>query len=676
MYWLWRLFRAPRNQGGGSGLTAPGALTAPSVSGSAAIGSTLTRTLGTYSGNPAPTVAGRWQRSTDAGVTWVDVSPSQTGAQYVSAGSDGNRIRWRETGSNGNTPNVTQNSNVITLTAAAAAPTALTAPNVSGSAVVGSTLTRTLGTYSGSPTPTVSGVWQRSTDAGATWADISPAQTGATYVSAGSNGDRVRLRETASNGVSPDATQNSNVTTLVASGGTQIETTFDAQYTSGFVLPQPTAPRTYVLQSEPAKTGNLTTPGGTDNYTGAKVWRLTNRATDGNVTARIRHEYSRRGPWSRDNKRYIAQSLSGFWWLFDGDTHAQLTRSGTSGALPGMAGDCEPIWSPVPGQERILWFTAINGGLVWTALNVDTGATLTLMDFGAIIPAEIAAGRLPSSFTGTARTWWKSEGRPSDDGRYWCLRAETSAFAQRGVFMYDRQTNQITGYVETTNKGDHCSTSTKGGYMLISYYDDPPTLGVRSFPRTYKGSNLLDGVKLTQGVVEHGDTCTGPGGEEYYAQVDFASGSSTEGYIRVARCDTGAAFAPPLGQIYAAPGESVSVHISGICSEKRQGWICVSTYASYQGGNPANSPASAARPQYETVYMLELKASGGKRHVVCETHQGSGNSGSLDAFFLEPQATTNYDGTRVAFGSNFIGRSGNNTDYTDSFAAYLPSTAY
>ncbi len=456
-----------------------------------------------------------------------------------------------------------------------------------------------------------------------------------------------------------------------------IETTFNNLYSLGYVLPQPTAARTYTAQLvAPAKTGDLSTPGHTDNQTGAKVWRLTNKLTEGNSTLRLRHEYSRRSPWSRDNKRYIAQSTSGYWFAFDGDTHAILTRSGTNGSIPGMAGDCEPLWSPAVNEERVLYHTGNAGtGGKWYKRNVDTGVVTTFLDLSTFIPAEIAAGRLPSSFSDVSRAWFKGEGRPSNDYRYWCLRCENESETQRGILFLDAALMQATGYLETEDKPDHTTTSPLGNRMLVCYYD---SRGVQSFARSYKGSNTAGGVKLTGGVVEHGDTGLGVNGEELYCQVDFQSGSTTEGRISFANCTTGERFANSLGVVYGATGESVSVHVSGIATEKRPGMFWISSYASYSNYG-AIYPAPTARVVYETIFVLEAKANG-KRHLVCETHQQTGgkdddwlNGGN---FFTEPHAAPNYDGTRAAYCSNFIGRSGTNATYPDSFAVYLPSTAY
>jgi len=459
-----------------------------------------------------------------------------------------------------------------------------------------------------------------------------------------------------------------------------VETTFDNNgiYAPGFVLPQPTANRTYVNQSAPAKVSNLTTAGNIDNQTGAMVVRLTDRLTEGNSTTRNRHEYARRAPWCRDNGRYITQSANGFWQLYNASTHARISAGGTGGAIPGMAGDCEPLWSPHAGEERILFHTDVNGGLVWTKRNVDTGATSEFVDFGDVIPVEIAAGRLPSSFSDVAHTWFKGEGRPSNDYRYWCLKCDTAGFTQRGVMMWDSLLGQVTGYVATSQAPDHVSTSPLGTHMLLSYYDDK---GVRAFSRTYQGSNVLDGTKITGDWVQHGDTALGPLGEQYYVQADFGSGSTTEGKISISDITTGVRIFNSLGVVYPVGGESVSIHVSGICSEKRPGWVCVSTYASYQNSDPNDSPATAARIVYETVYMLELKT-GGKRHLVGETHEQTFATSEIEddpaggLYFLEPHAATNYDGTRIAFCSGFGGRSGVNSVYPDSFAFYLPSTAY
>lgn len=72
----------------------PSNTVAPSIAGTAAVGSTLTCTPGTWVGSPAPTLTRKWQAG------GVDI-PGATGLTYVvAAGDAGKSIRVVETGTN------------------------------------------------------------------------------------------------------------------------------------------------------------------------------------------------------------------------------------------------------------------------------------------------------------------------------------------------------------------------------------------------------------------------------------------------------------------------------------------------------------------------------------------------------------------------------------------------
>lgn len=67
---------------------------APAVTGTPTVGQTLTTTNGTWLGSPS--FARQWQRSSDGGLTWVNIAAS-TGLTYVIGSFAGQRIRCRVT---------------------------------------------------------------------------------------------------------------------------------------------------------------------------------------------------------------------------------------------------------------------------------------------------------------------------------------------------------------------------------------------------------------------------------------------------------------------------------------------------------------------------------------------------------------------------------------------------
>lgn len=146
-----RIKKAP--SGGGGGSVAPSNLTAPVISGTTSLGSTLTTTDGTWSGTPNTfTYSYQWKRN---GSNIVGA----TSSTYVTVLADSlANITCDVTASNGVAPDATSGSN--TLTMADYKPANTDAPIVSGTAVVGQNLSTTNGTWTNSPS-TFSYQWYR-----------------------------------------------------------------------------------------------------------------------------------------------------------------------------------------------------------------------------------------------------------------------------------------------------------------------------------------------------------------------------------------------------------------------------------------------------------------------------------------------------------------------------------
>jgi hypothetical protein len=99
------------------------------------------------------------------------------------------------------------------------APSNTTPPTISGTAQVGQTLTASQGSWTGSPTPTLSEQWQRNTGSG--FANISGA-TGASYkLVAADQGATVQVVETAMNSVATVTATSAATASVAAAGSTQ-----------------------------------------------------------------------------------------------------------------------------------------------------------------------------------------------------------------------------------------------------------------------------------------------------------------------------------------------------------------------------------------------------------------------------------------------------------------------
>jgi hypothetical protein len=170
---------------------------APTVSGAARDGNTLTVDKGTWSGTPTITYAYQWRRCDGAGAGCVDIAGA-TGTTYTATSSDvGSTIRAVVTATNAG--GSTSAATVQTATVAPAPPVNTAAPTISGTARDGSTLTADPGSWTGTPPLSYAYQWRRCNSDGSACNDIAGA-TGASYaVGAIDIGRTVRVRVTAAN---------------------------------------------------------------------------------------------------------------------------------------------------------------------------------------------------------------------------------------------------------------------------------------------------------------------------------------------------------------------------------------------------------------------------------------------------------------------------------------------
>jgi hypothetical protein len=168
---------------------------APSVSGIAGQGETLTADPGRWESAAPVAYAYTWQRSLD-GSAWDDIAGA-TGTTYVLLAADvGHVFRVLVAASNagGSTELASAPTGVVS---APGLPVNVSLPTLSGVVQQGGRLTAEPGTWSGLPTYTYA--WQRSSDGGATWSTIARART-FRYTLAGADvGRRVRAVVTAKN---------------------------------------------------------------------------------------------------------------------------------------------------------------------------------------------------------------------------------------------------------------------------------------------------------------------------------------------------------------------------------------------------------------------------------------------------------------------------------------------
>jgi hypothetical protein len=188
---------------------------APTITGTAREGNTLTAHNGTWANAPT-SFAYQWQRCNADGTGCADISGA-TKQSYTLASADvDHAVRVQVTGSNAD-GQATASSATTDVVSSGSAPVNTAKPAVSGSPVVGQELSASNGTWTGGAT-SFTYQWQRCTSS-TSCADVDGA-TARTYgVRSADVGDTLRVGVTAHNASGSTATAYSDQTAAVTSNG-------------------------------------------------------------------------------------------------------------------------------------------------------------------------------------------------------------------------------------------------------------------------------------------------------------------------------------------------------------------------------------------------------------------------------------------------------------------------
>ena len=182
---------------------------APSLSGTEAVGSTLSISTGTWTGAPAPSFTYQWRRN------GPPIS-GETGTSYALVTADGGNFIYC-------TVTATNSLGAVAADSAAsgtiqAPPLNSAVPTISGTVSIGQSLSSSTGTWLGVPTPSYAYQWQR----GST--NISGA-TSSSYTIVGSDiGNTLKCVVTATNSLGTDSASSSNTITVPSVVGQQAYT--------------------------------------------------------------------------------------------------------------------------------------------------------------------------------------------------------------------------------------------------------------------------------------------------------------------------------------------------------------------------------------------------------------------------------------------------------------------
>jgi len=355
-----------------------------------------------------------------------------------------------------------------------------------------------------------------------------------------------------------------------------------------------------------------------DEAYGARVRRVSDAAIpyERDRPTWVRHVYSRQPAFNADSSRVLMQSSNGWMRLF--------TRDAASGTLNysktlGLAEPQEPIWHP-SDPYKIRHFGHYGQGLRIHEYDIRTDQSTVLADLGA---------RVRERFPQAAAMWTKQEGRPSNDGRIWCLQVEDANHGIQGLIAYDLAADQLLGSLAVSERPDHISTSPLGQHCVPSWVS---ARGTRAYSTDFQTYRQLHSTS------EHSDLALTREGSEVIVFTDYQSGD-------LAMVDLASGQRTNLFRLYGANASATALHVSGIGSEQRPGWALVSTYAcSTQYGSAACPWEQQALR--DKLLLVELTAN---PRIVNVAHNRWGPAG----YFGEPQAVSNKDYSLMLFASSW-----------------------
>jgi hypothetical protein len=195
--------------------TPPSVATAPAITGTAADGSTLTTSNGTWNGSTPITYSYQWQRC-DA--TCTDIAGA-TAAAYTARSTDvGHKLTAVVTAANGGGSAAAAAPQ--TATVVATAPALVSPPAVTGTPQEGATLTTSDGTWNGTTPLGYTYEWQRCDSTASTCSVISGASSRTYTLVSADVGSNVRARVTADNSAGSASGTSGLTAAIVPASGT------------------------------------------------------------------------------------------------------------------------------------------------------------------------------------------------------------------------------------------------------------------------------------------------------------------------------------------------------------------------------------------------------------------------------------------------------------------------
>lgn len=196
---------------------APMNTAAPTISGTAGQGQTLTASSGTWTGSGI-SFAYQWLRCDSTGGACSNIGGATAQTYTVAAGDVGSTLRVTVTATNGSGSNSAPSASTGIVTGGSA-PANTSPPTISGTAAQGQTLTASTGTWTGTTPITYTYQWQRCDAGGGNCAAIAGA-TSQTYVATSADvGKTLRVLVTGTNGVGSSSVLSASTSAVAAPSG-------------------------------------------------------------------------------------------------------------------------------------------------------------------------------------------------------------------------------------------------------------------------------------------------------------------------------------------------------------------------------------------------------------------------------------------------------------------------
>lgn len=457
-----------------------------------------------------------------------------------------------------------------------------------------------------------------------------------------------------------------------------VPTTFDAHYSGGFTLaalgstparPSPTEPS--------SRSTGYSNASYTDPNFGARWHRVSMQADDSGATIyALRNDYPKRQMFNCDDTLLLGAGENGWWHLFNATTFAHLSPTGgSSGRLLWPRGQNNDVqWHPT--LPNVLRYMRDEGSLIIYELDTDTGVETSWRTIS--LPSGWAAA-------GVTRLTMKSEGRPSNDHRYWCFMGLKSDFSIHGVLVYDTVSQVVVDSVAPlAYRPNWVGMSQDGTYAIVQWHNFfgsltyanaqlRATLGTDSSTapdgtRAYPRAGLSGGTWFTLDTTgEHGDLGVDAAGNQVWVSACYSPHMDvTEGetYYRV--ISTSTAYLLNGLRAYGQPGHS-GMH-AGCCNFDRQGYALITM----------DGPGATPRAQDGKIIIARLTPGNvSTDHRVAAHHLSNGTSDAPNNWgtsVTSPLWSCNRSMTMLVGGTDWLNPS-NARKFIPYYFIGLPSTA-